>query len=43
MKNHFRNSEKSPELSTFMMVAAVLAVGALAKLGAATQLFHLTH
>jgi hypothetical protein len=43
MKNYFRTSEKRPELSAFMMVAAVLAVGAFAKLDAATQLFRLTH
>jgi len=43
MKITFRSSEKRSELSAFMMVVAVLTVGALTKLDIATQLFHLAH
>jgi hypothetical protein len=43
MKVHFRSGEKRSDLSALMMVVAVLMVGALAKLGASMQLFHLAH
>ncbi len=43
MKINFRNDEKRSELSALMAVISLLMVGTLAKVGAATQLFHLVH
>ena len=43
MKIDLRNSEQRAGLSALMMVVAILAVGAITKLGVPTQLFHLAH
>jgi hypothetical protein len=43
MEIDFQSSEKRSELSAQMMAIAILTVGALAKLGVATQLLRLTH
>ncbi len=43
MKVHFPSGKKHSELAALMTVIAVLTAGALAKLGVATQLFHLAH
>jgi hypothetical protein len=43
MKNNFRTGEKRSELSALMAVISLLMVGTLAKVSAATQLFHLVH
>ena len=43
MKNNFRTDEKRSELSALIAVISLLMVGTLAKVGAATQLFHLVH
>jgi len=43
MKLPFKNSKTRAEFSAAMIVAAVLAIGALAKSDVATQLFRLVH
>ena len=43
MKIDLQNSEQRAGLSALMMIVAVLAVGAIAKLSVPTQLFHLAH
>jgi hypothetical protein len=41
MKVFFRNSDRRAGLSALVMIVTLLAIGALAKLDAATPLFHL--
>jgi hypothetical protein len=43
MKLHIQGSEKRPELSALLTVLALLAAATFAKLGGATQIFHLAH
>jgi hypothetical protein len=43
MKINFISGEKRSEVSALLAVISLLMVGTLAKVGAATQLFHLVH
>jgi hypothetical protein len=43
MKAFFRNSDTHAEFLALLTMVMVLAIGALAKLDAATALFHLAH
>jgi hypothetical protein len=40
---HFQNDSARPRFSALAPVVGLLVAAAFAKLGAATQLFHLTH